>query len=290
MLLHVLFLLQPLLLTMRLTRKKLIKVFITITVIYVTIGLLIYLLQDMFILHPKSLPSNHKFSFDQPFKEYNITTDDNRNLNIIQFLTQAKAKGVVLYFHGNMTNIERYADQAKAFTKNNYEVWMIDYPGFGKSTGKFKEATVYKDAVLFYELAIKQFKPEDIIIFGRSLGTGIATHLAANKKAGQLILETPYYSMAALAQNFFPVYPAKTLIKYNFNNYKNLQQINIPVTILHGTQDEVVPYKHSKKLKNIQHQANLVTIPNGRHNNLSSFPQFGTTIDSLLNDVAAPLK
>ncbi len=116
----------------------------------------------------------------------------NRNLNIVQFTTNSNKKGIVLYFHGNRQNIERYGKFAPAFTKNGYEVWMMDYPGFGKTTGKRTEQVMYDDAFLVYKTAIKETLPQNIIIYGKSLGTGIAANLALKYKCQQLILDTPY--------------------------------------------------------------------------------------------------
>jgi alpha-beta hydrolase superfamily lysophospholipase len=262
-------------------RKKLWKTFRVLLVIYIIGGIVLYFLQDLIIFHPKALPRNYIFRFDQPFKEINITLNGNRNLNIIQFSPKQKAKGIVLYFHGNMTNIERYAQYAPVFTKNNYEVWMIDYPGYGKTTGKRNERTMYDDAVLFYGLAIKNTSPENIILYGKSLGTGVASYLASVMPCRQLILETPYYSMNSMTRHYVPVYPAR-LMRYSFPVNEYLQKVNVPVTIFHGNSDEVIPYNQSSKLKNEYPRITLITAPGGTHNNLYRFPTVIQKLDSLL--------
>jgi alpha-beta hydrolase superfamily lysophospholipase len=99
----------------------------------------------------------------QPFQELNVPVGD-RNLNIVKFGTGATKKGIVLYFHGNMRNIERYASYAKTFTKAGYELWMMDYPGFGKSTGKLTEEILYRDAALMYGMAREEVAAGEIII------------------------------------------------------------------------------------------------------------------------------
>src|SRR5215216_620060 len=117
-------------------RKKRWRLLATVVSIYLVVGIILYFIQDKIIFHPKPLPRNYVFKFSQPFKEVNLIVEGNNNLNIVQFFTKEKPRGLVLYFHGNMDNIERYAPLASYFIKNNYEVWMIDYPGYGKTTGK----------------------------------------------------------------------------------------------------------------------------------------------------------
>jgi pimeloyl-ACP methyl ester carboxylesterase len=134
---------------------------------------------------------------------------------------------------------------------------------------------------LFYELAIKKTSAENIIIYGKSLGTGVASYLASTKPCKQLILETPYYSMTSMTRHYVPVYPA-TLMKYSFPINEYLQKVKVPVTVFHGTSDEVIPYKQSTKLKNETPDIDLITVPGGKHNNLYRFPGVIQKLDSLL--------
>jgi alpha-beta hydrolase superfamily lysophospholipase len=262
-------------------RKKLWKFLRVLISIYIAIGVMLYFVQDIIIFHPKALSQNYSFQFNQPFKEINISPDGRRNLNFIQFFPAGKAKGIVLYFHGNKTNINRYAQFAGIFTKNDYEVWMIDYPGYGKTTGKRTEQTIYTDALLFYQLAIQKTGAENIIIYGKSLGTGVATYLASGNTCKKLLLETPYYSMSSMTRHYVPVYPA-VLLRYSFPTNEYLKKIKVPVTIFHGTSDEVIPYNQSKKLKAEFPMIDLVSVPNGSHNNLYKFPAVIQKLDSLL--------
>lgn len=262
--------------------KKLRKVFKVAFFLYVSGGVVLYFLQDLFIFHPRPLSKNHAFEFDQPFTEQNVLVGEKRNLNIVQFHTKGIPKGIVLYFHGNMRNIERYAQFAPYFTKHNYEVWMIDYPGFGKSTGKFTEQTVYSDALLLYKMAAKKTGASKLIIYGKSLGTGIASFLAANNECRQLILETPYYSMKELAKHYFFIYPSSKLIRYHFPIHEYLSKVTAPVIMFHGTKDEIIPYKQVERLKKENPSAQLITIPAGQHNDLYQFSQLTQKLDSLL--------
>ena len=171
-------------------KKKIFRWLKVIAVIYCIIGIALYYLQDKLLFHPVTVERNEKYDFNIPYREVNIPYSASSNLNIIQFTTEAQPKGVVLYFHGNRKNVSHYAKFAPGFTRNGYEVWMLDYPGFGKSTGEFSEQRMYDWALQLYKLSRKRFSPDSIIIYGKSMGTGFATQLASIRDTRRLILET----------------------------------------------------------------------------------------------------
>jgi pimeloyl-ACP methyl ester carboxylesterase len=161
---------------------------------------------------------------------------------------------------------------------------MMDYPGFGKSTGKRTEQNIYYDAMLLYKMALRQTTADKIIVYGKSIGTGVATFIAANNSCQQLILETPYYSIDALARHYFPIYPVVPLTKFSFPNNKYLQNVKAPVTIFHGTDDEIIPYKQARQLRAELSKINLITIQRGKHNNLLDHDHFTNNLDKLLEN------
>ena len=160
--------------------------------------------------------------------------------------------------------------------------WMMDYPGYGKSTGNRTEQILYDDALTFYKMAISRVSAEHIIIYGKSLGTGIAAQLASVRDCKELILETPYYSMDALARHYFFMYPVMPMTKYALPTYQRFEYINAPITIFHGTNDGIIPYQQAKKLVAIKRGIELVTLEKGAHNNLTDFPLYHHKLDSLL--------
>jgi alpha-beta hydrolase superfamily lysophospholipase len=257
------------------------KVFV---IIYCLVGIAAYHLQEKFLLHPKGLKPDAAFNFSTPFKEINIPVDDAAKYNLVQFLNEGQLKGVVLYFHGNKGNIQRYAPAAKHMIKHGYEVWMIDYPGYGKSTGKFTEQIVYNQALQLYKMSRARFSPDSIIIYGRSLGSGIATQLASIRDCKRLILETPYYSFLSLAKTYLWMYPVDRMIKYKFPTNEYLAMVTAPVTIFHGTDDGVIPYKNAVRLKKIlKAEDEFISIPNGAHNDLIGHAEMTLKLDSLLS-------
>ena len=161
---------------------------------YALVGSVLYILQDHLLFHPEAIEQDSSYSFNQPYQESVIPLDAVTKFHVVHFtVPDSIRKGVVLYFHGNRKNIGHYAEFAKKFTNNQYEVWMIDYPKFGKSMGELTEENLYEGALQLYKLAKLRFKPSEIIIYGKSLGTGIATQLASIRDCQHLILETPYY-------------------------------------------------------------------------------------------------
>ncbi|MBL7741507.1 MAG: alpha/beta fold hydrolase [Chitinophagaceae bacterium] len=255
---------------------------------YIVCGIALYFLQEKFLFHPKKLPPDYKFSFSVPFKEINLAINNERNLSIVQFtVPDSVRKGIVLYFHGNRKNIERYAPFATNFTRNNYEVWMMDYPGFGKTTGKRTEQVMYDDAEQLYKMARGRTGKDSIIIYGKSIGTGVASWLASKKDCKRLILETPYYSIEALAKHYAFMYPVNRMTKYHFPIYQYFEKTEVPVTIFHGTNDETIPFFQAEMLMKVWDEIpslkrELVAIEKGKHNNLNDFPAFHQKLDSLL--------
>lgn len=256
-----------------------------VIVVYSAGGIALYYLQEKILFRPIPLPPGYQYKFSIPFREVNIPLNATDNLNLVQFFPEDSIpKGVVLYFHGNRDNVNRYAKYVTNFTKNGYEVWITDYPGYGKTTGKFTEENVYKQAMEVYKLANSKFKKNNIIVYGKSLGSGIASWLASKEPCRRLILETPYYSIPDLFNSHAPIYPVNAMIKFKFPTGEYCKKVMAPVTIFHGNNDWVIPYSCAEKLKkNLKPGDEFITIDNGAHNNLNSFPLFHTKLDSVLS-------
>ena len=257
-----------------------------IVVVYCVIGIAFYYLQEKLLFHPKQLAENSNWQFIQSFRESNIRVDSETKYNIVQFtVADSLKKGVVLYFHGNRENVNHYAAFAENFTRNHYEVWMPDYPGFGKSTGELSEKGMYDEALQVYKLARIKYSPQQIIIYGRSLGTGIAAHLAAERDCKKLLLETPYYSFTSMVTSLFWMYPVNRLLKYKLPTYQYLRQVTAPISIFHGTDDRVIAHRNASRLKEILKPTDeFITIPGGSHNDLNTFPLMQQKLDSLLHN------
>lgn len=244
---------------------------------------MLYFLQEKLIFLPSKLPANYSYSFDEPFEEFFLTADDGAKLNALHFKRKDPI-GVILYFHGNAGDLSRWGEVVQNFVKLNYDVVIMDYRTYGKSTGSLSERALLNDAQLFYHYVAAQYNEENIIVYGRSLGTAMASYLVSEHTPSLLVLETPFYSLLDVAQDRFPILPLNSLLKYQFKSYEYLRSASCPIVMLHGDRDRVVAMQSSEKLfhslkgKN----AEYIIIEGGEHNNLSSFQTYRDTIDSLL--------
>ena len=255
-----------------------------IVLLYAVIGFTLYYLQERFLFHPEKLAADYTYHFDGPFTELNIPFNEKDTMNMVKFFPKDSIrKGVVLYYHGNKENIGRYAKFVNMFTQHGYEVWMEDYPGFGKSTGVRTEKKLYEQAMAVHTMAAGKYGKDSIILYGKSFGTGLAAYVAANTNCKRLILETPYYSIPDLFGCYAFIYPTQRMSVYKVPTNEYLQKVNYPITIFHGTDDGVIPYRCAAKLKNILKPTDeFITIEKGTHHNLASFDLYKVKIDSLL--------
>ncbi len=256
-----------------------------IIILYSGIGITLYYLQERFLFHPEKLSNAYVYNFKVPFQELNIRFNDTDTLNMIKFFpADSVRRGVVIYFHGNRQNIERYAKFAGNFTKHGYEVWMEDYPGFGKSTGERSEKKMYDQGLQVQKMALGKYGKDSIIIYGKSFGAGIAAYVASESNNQRLILETPYYSIPSLFSCYAPIYPTNKMSTYKIPVNQFLLDINYPVTIFHGTDDGVIPYRNAARLKQVLKPTDeFITIEKGTHHNLNDFDLVKHKLDSLLN-------
>lgn len=259
------------------------RIILLLIVLYALAGLLLYQYQASIILRGTKLPSNYTFHFNYPFREFNLPLNDTDKLNMVLFEADS-AKGMVVYFHGNTDNLIEFAKYAPVFLKHRYDVLMMDYPGYGKSTGPNTEQDLYNDALITYQLARSYFHADSIILYGKSLGTAMASHIASLHPCKMLILECPLYNFDMLAKRYFRIYPVSMLLHYHFPVYRFIQHTFSPVIIFHGRKDRVIPYRQSEKLKPYLKKGDeYITLPHGHHNDLYSQPLYQHIMDSLLD-------
>jgi uncharacterized protein len=251
-------------------------------VLYIACGVFLYFLQDYLLFHPVVIKKNVAFSISSPYTEKEITTSSNQ-ISCINLLPTDSGKVVVFYFHGNMHNVERYAPYVQCFTKNGAFVIMPDYPTYGKSTGKLTEENLYEMALAVYDSYDSLCKGKKIIVYGKSLGTGIASYLSTKRTVNALILETPYYSLTSVAKNHVPIYPVTWLLKYEIPSYKYIEQNQVPTIIFHGDKDNVIPLKNANKLKQVLDKNDQFILLKGcDHWNVNKHLTYFSTIDSIM--------
>lgn len=250
--------------------------------LYVLLVLALYFFQENFIFLGEPLDQHHQYNFETPFEERNFEMSDGAVINALHFKADS-SKGIIYYHHGNAGNLDRWGGIAEYFIQFGYEVLIYDYRGYGKSNGTRSEKTLHQDAQHIYDELKKDWGDEQIILYGRSLGSGMACHVASSNNAKMLILETPFYSLQSMASWRFPFLPTKILVKYDMLNWKRLRESNLPIHIFHGTDDGVVPHWSGKKLyESVKEKATLTTIEGAQHNNLIEFEGFREGVNELL--------
>lgn len=260
--------------------KKVLRIFLTVLLAVV---LLMYLFQERLIFLPTTLPLDHVFEFEQEFEEFTLSTADGASLNALHFKV-TNPKGIIVYFHGNAGDLSRWGEVVGYFEPFQYDVLVMDYRTYGKSTGTLSEAGLYQDAQLMYEKALSLFPEDQIIVYGRSLGTTFATSVARQNRPKHLVLEAPFCSLTKVASDRYWFLPVKWLLRYRFPTDTLMAEVKIPVTIIHGTDDRVVPYDNSLCLqKTLPKQSlQLVTISGGSHHDLVAYAAYQQTLISIL--------
>ncbi|PWK18147.1 hypothetical protein LV89_04174 [Arcicella aurantiaca] len=242
--------------------------------------------QEKLIFRNTKLTMDYQFQFKSDFEEIWLEPEAGVRLNGLYFKTDSThRKGLIIYFHGNADDLKRWGKYAEDFTKNNYDVLMFDYREFGKSTGTLSEKALHTDARYVYSWAKKRFPEDKIVVYGRSLGTGIATRLASENNPKMLLLETPYFSLIDVGESYFPMLPYNLLLRYKMRTDLCIQAVKCPIHLFHGTKDEVVPYQSSIKLAKLLNKKPseiLTTIPEGKHKNLGEFQAYHRALKRLL--------
>lgn len=235
---------------------------------YIAICVLLYFKQESLLFPATQLPQNHKFQFTEQFEELTIETSDQIKLHGLLFKTNS-TKGLVFYLHGNGGCVDSWGYATQTYTQLGYDVFILDYRGYGKSQGSISnEKQLHNDVQAAYDVLKGKYTENQIIILGYSLGSGLASKLASNNGPQKLILLAPYYSIKGLVDNLFPYVPS-FLLKYKLESYKNIATIKAPIIAFHGDRDEVIPYINSLALQKLFKPTDqLITLKGQMHNGI----------------------
>lgn len=188
---------------------------------------------------------------------------------------QARAKPgrkTILYFHGNAGNLAMRADRVRRFAQDDLGIFIAAYRGYSGSTGRPSEAALEADALHVYDLLTGEGVPaKDIVLFGESLGSGVAVKLASQRAVGGVILDAPYTSMVELAASIYPYLPVRPLILDRYESDKYIRAVNAPLLILHGAEDGLIPVRMGKRLFELAKEPKrIVVFEQGEHSDLFS--------------------
>lgn len=251
--------------------------------IYVLICTIVYFAQERIIFHPQKLEANYTFNIAGNYQEFFIETEDQIKLNALLFKT-TNSKGVVIHYHGNSGNISHWENRAGLYTNLGYDLFIMDYRGFGKSEGKIEsEAQLFKDSQLAYDTLLHYYDESRIIVEGYSVGSGIAAEIALKNNPKSLLLLAPYYGLKDLMRHTYPILPT-FLLKYQLATYERIPEITIPITIFHGDADQVIPFNSSERLsKLLKGEDSFIPLTNCGHNAVQRHEVYLEEIANILN-------
>lgn len=257
------------------------------TILYIIIGyvllmVIVYFIQEKFIFKPEKLAADFQFKYDAPFKEVSFNPEPGVIISGIHFNVK-KPHGLIIYFHGNTRSIKGWGKYARDFFRFGYDVLLVDYRGFGKSIGKRSETAMLRDMQFVYDQLCLQFPEDHILVYGRSMGSGFASKLAADNHPRYLILDAPYYSFRKVVERFLPFLPIRLVLRFHLRTDQWIKEVKCHTYIIHGTKDWLIPIRHSERLQAINpRRITLIRIHGGRHNNLPSFPEYHNFIRDIL--------
>jgi len=252
------------------------KTIISLAAFYLIFLVILTLFQRKFIYYPYKLDKKFEYPrYVSQLEEVFITCGNGIIINGL-YASGRENTPTILIFHGNAGNITHRDVILQGFNQLGHSVLLIDYHGYGKSEGKPSEKNLYLDGTTSLEWLskAKKKKPEEIVLFGKSLGSGVAVELATENVFKGLILESPFTSIASVARSHFPYnfFPVSLLLVDKFDNGAKIMRVNSPLLITHGTEDSIVDKEESKKLfKQANMPKELYLIEGADHNNIQYY-------------------
>lgn len=259
---------------------------VTIFVLVIlVIGILIYFFQHKFFFQPEKLPADFRFAYEHlKADEKYVEPEEGAKISYLHFHVD-QPKGVVIYLKGNTKSIKGWGKFAIDFTRLGYEVIMMDYRGFGKSTGKRTVEAMKRDSQFIYNLVKKEYNEDKITVYGRSLGSGFAARLASKNNPRLLILTSPLYSILRTIHRYLPFMPAKPFLRYNIPTFQYLKNVRCPIKIIHGSDDRLVPINTAIDLSEINPDlTRLYVILRAGHINIHQFEEYHRVMEEIFEE------
>ncbi|MDQ1314266.1 MAG: Lysophospholipase [Pseudomonadota bacterium] len=241
-----------------------------VVAVYLGLALYLYVFQARYVYFPE-LPSRQvdatPADLGLAFDPVTLGTADGEKL-AGWFIPASAARGTLLYLHGNGGNIGHRLDQIEVFHRLGLNVLIIDYRGYGASSGKPSEDGTYRDALAAWNWLIQEKRqaPDRIVLFGESLGGSIAAWLAARHMPAGLIVYASFTSAPEMARALYPMFPASLLVRYRYDTRAALGGVKSPVLILHSPEDEIIPFSHGQALLAAAREPKRLVELRGGHN------------------------
>jgi len=237
-------------------KKKMYNLFLVslVVLVYLLVTLGLYVFQRNLLYYP----TENNYSGDKltvNIEKVKITTEDDIELLAWYHKKDIKNYKTILYLHGNAGSLENRIHKVNHFNDMNINFLLLAWRGFNGNAGKPTEQGLYQDAKNAVRWLMNQgISEENIIIYGESLGTGVATEIAQKKNFAGVILESPFTSMVAAGKSKYPIFPIKLLLKDKYESDKKIKNIMSPILVMHGEDDQIVPFWMGKKIYEIANQ------------------------------------
>ena len=242
---------------------------IVITVVAMALVLMtaLYLMQSRLVFHPIAELALTPDEIGLTFEDVRIPVSSTESIHSWYFPADS-ASATILFCHGNAGNISHRLETAAFLVAQGYNALLFDYRGYGQSDGEPTEENLYQDATAAYEwlVNVKRLKPEQIVIFGRSLGGAVAVDLAARVTCRALVLESTFSSATDMARELFPLLPMHWLLRYRFDSMAKIGSVETPVLSVHSPGDEIVPFAYGRALFDAANEPKRFLEISGGHN------------------------
>ncbi len=252
-------------------RRLAVRVPVALAIAYCLVTGLVYWQQERLIFHPVPLAPEHRFAV-QDVQEVKVPVDG-ATLSALRYRLPSP-KGVVFFLHGNSGNLDSWLTSVDFYRRNNFDLFILDYRGFGKSGGHIEsEAQLHADVMAAWREISPEYAGKKIIVYGRSIGTGPAARLAAEIQPDLTVLVTPYLSLDAMAIERYPWLPS-FINRYPMHSDRWLPAIKSPVLLVHGDSDHAIPLSQALALRATRAGTDLLVVPGAGHNDIHKFPQY----------------
>jgi len=227
----------------------------------------LFLYQSHYIYYPERELSADPGSIGLQFESITFETADGVRLSG-WFVPSERARGVILFCHGNAGNISHRMESLQIFHRLGLDIFIFDYRGYGQSGGKPSEHGTYQDAAAAWRYLTeeRQVNPSEVIVFGRSLGGAVASWLSQSYTPGALILESTFTSLPDSAAKLYPYLPVRLLLRFEYNAVEYLSRADCPVLIVHSRNDELIPFSHGWRLFETAKEPKKFLEITGAHN------------------------
>ena len=263
--------------------EALISALVLAGAVYAGLCALFYFGQDFFFFRPERLPHWFAYQYPFPFTEINFDMEDGGVVNALHFQIP-NSKGVVFYIKGNSRSIKGWGKFARDFVGKGYDFFIMDFRGFGKSRGRRTEGILYSDLQQVYKWLAAHYGENRIVLYGRSMGSGLAARIASWNNPSLLILDCPYYSFYYHIRRYGFWLPLSWLLRYHIRTDRFIRKAQCPIFILHGRRDRLIPYRQSEMLRSLApDNIRLIPIEQAGHNNLPDFPEYHDYLYDILH-------